>query len=198
VLGSNDKMELTATQFAIRVQEHKDTQAELLAAILRSSGYSAQSFGLNGEVAITATEVSAKERRSLTTRGVKGLYTIPELADGIEMQLQLEVALGFTTGITPERPDIVLADSVSPDMLQLAQTAELMRRAEAASDDTLVRLLHPDWDDKQVQAEVDAIADARPDPMLDPFALPGEMVGPDGEPVDPEEEAQDGPPSNEG
>ncbi|MEV4837778.1 hypothetical protein AB0K05_24870 [Nonomuraea sp. NPDC049486] len=194
VLGGDERMEISATQFAIRVQEHKETQAELLEAILRSAGYSAQSFGLRGEVAVTATEVTAKERRSLTTRGQKALYAIPELAAGIEMQLQLEVALGFTSGIVPEKPTVVLADSVSPDMMQLATTAELMRRAEAASDETLVRMLHPDWDEDQVQAEVAAIGDARPEPMPDPFALPAEMVDQGG---DGQEEEQPAEPSTE-
>ncbi|MFD1940515.1 hypothetical protein ACFSKW_54570 [Nonomuraea mangrovi] len=193
VLGGDDRMEISAQQFAIRVMEHKETQAEQLAAILRATGYSAQSFGLSGEVAVTATEISAKERRSLTTRGRKALYTAPELADAIEMLLQLEASLFPALAVAPEKPTVVFGDSVSPDMMQLAQTAELMRRAEAASDETLVRLLHPDWDEEQVQAEVDAIADARPDPMEDPFALPGEMVGDEGDPEDPA--AKDGPPS---
>ncbi|WP_113699173.1 hypothetical protein [Nonomuraea lactucae] len=194
VLGGDDRMEISAQQFAIRYAEHKETQAEQLAAILRATGYSAQSFGLSGEVAVTATEVSAKERRSLTTRAKKGLHTIPPVGDGLEMLLELTAKLFPQLGVTPERPAIVLADSVSPDMLQLAQTAELMRRAEAASDETLVRMLHSDWDEDQVKAEVDAIADARPDPMEDPFALPGEMTGPDAE-GDPEEpKAKDGPP----
>ncbi|GGS88420.1 hypothetical protein ACFFV7_51010 [Nonomuraea spiralis] len=195
VLGGDDRMELTATQFAIRVVEHKETAAELLHAILRATGYSAQSFGLDGEVAITATEVAAKERRSLTTRSRKGLYTVPELASAIEMLLELEAKLFPGQAVTPELPTIVLADSVSPDMQQLAATAELMRRAEAASDETLVQMLHPDWDDKQVQAEVKAIADSRPDPVADPFALPGDMVGPGQEGEDPGQ--QDGPPAGQ-
>ncbi|MER7206353.1 hypothetical protein ABT340_04740 [Streptosporangium sp. NPDC000239] len=195
VLGGDDRMEISISQFAIRVQEHKDTQAELLDAILRASGYSSQSFGLHGEVAQTATEVSAKERRSLTTRGVKGLYTIPELQTMLDMHLQLEVALGFSPDITPERPSIVLADSVVPDMLQLAQTVNFLRQAEAASDETLVRMVHPDWDETEVQAEVERIADARPKPAPDPFALPDEMTGPD-EGGDPG--AQDGPQTSEG
>ncbi|GHH67569.1 hypothetical protein GCM10017673_14780 [Streptosporangium violaceochromogenes] len=196
-LGAADgKMEITATQFAIRVAEHRDTGAELLAAILRATGYSAQSFGLSGEVAVTATEVSAKERRSLTTRGRKALYTVPPLADAVEMLLQLEVAL-FGSGIEPERPTVTLADSVSPDIQQLATTAELMRRAEAASDETLVRLLHPDWDETEVQAEVARIADARPKPVMDPFALPSEMTGPESEDEAPEGEEQDGPPARQ-
>lgn len=197
VLGGDDRMEISATQFAIRVVEHRDTQAELLAAILRATGYSAQSFGLSGEIAQTATEVSAKERRSLITKNRKGLYTIPEVANAVEMLLQLEAALFPDIAVTPEKPTITLADSVSPDIMQLAQTAELMRRAEAASDETLVRMLHPDWDEDQVQAEVQAIGDARPDPLADLNAFgqdPNLPPGQDGAPQDPAAEGQDGPP----
>ncbi|MEU4234173.1 hypothetical protein AB0F17_58705 [Nonomuraea sp. NPDC026600] len=202
MLAGDQRMEISAQQFAIRVVEHRDTAAELLAEILRATGYSAQSFGLSGEVAVTATEVSAKERRSLITKNRKGLYTIPEVADGVEMLLELEAKLFPDIAVTPEKPTITLADSVSPDMMQLATTVELMRRAEAVSDETAVRMLHSDWDDDQVQEEVRLIGDARPDPMADPFALPGEMVGPDGEPVDPEDPQkppakEDGPPGQQ-
>ncbi|MFJ2029438.1 hypothetical protein [Streptosporangium sp. NPDC087985] len=194
ILGGDQRMELSVTQFAIRVAEHRDTAAELLAAILRATSYSAQSFGLSGDVAITATEVAAKERRSLTTRGKKAVYTGPPLADAIEMILELENAL-FGSGVTAERPTIVFGDSIGTDILALATTAELMRRAEAASDDTLVRLLHPDWDETEVQAEVQKIAESRPKQVMDPFALPGEMTGPDDPAALADAGQQDGPPS---
>ncbi len=116
----------------------------------------------------------AKERRSLTTRGKKAIYTRPALADAVEMLLQLEAAL-FSSGIEPERPTVAFGDSVSADIQQLATTAELMRRAEAASDETLVRLLHPDWDDSEILAEVDRIQKDKPAPVMDPLALPDEM-----------------------
>jgi len=168
-LGENNRMEISAQQFAIRVAEHKETQAELLAAILRATGYSAQSFGEAGEVAVTATEVAARERRSLVTRAKKALYAAPPLADAIETLLQLEASDLFRSDVPPERPDIEFGDSVSPDATQLAQTAELMRRAEAASTETLVRLLHPDWDDAAVQAEVARIHDESGATTADPI-----------------------------
>lgn len=183
-LGGNERMEISAHQFAIRVAEHRDTSAELLAAILRATGYSAQSFGLSGEVAITATEVMAKERRSLVTRGKKALYTRNPLADGIETLLQLEAAM-FGTGVTPERPTIEFGDSVAADLGQLAQTAVLMRQAEAASDETIVRLLHPDWSDTEVQEEVARISDSRPAVVADPFALRPDDDGQDEDGVEP-------------
>ncbi|WP_326637294.1 phage portal protein [Streptosporangium sp. NBC_01755] len=194
VLGGDQRMELSVTQFQIRVAEHRDTAAELLAAILRATGYSAQSFGLTGDVAITATEVMAKERRSLVTRGRKAVYTGPALADAVEMLLLLEAEL-FSSGVTPERPTVVFGDSVSADIQQLATTAELMRRAEAASTYELVRMLHPDWDVPEIEEEVQRIKDDQPTPVMDPFALPGEMTepGPDGESPGSQAE-QDGPP----
>ncbi|CAM5367333.1 phage portal protein [Streptomyces californicus] len=50
-------MALTVSQFAIRVQEHRDTSEDLINQILRSCGYSAQTFGICGYVAVTATDV---------------------------------------------------------------------------------------------------------------------------------------------
>jgi len=149
-------LHITATQFAIRVAEHRDTAAELLTAILRATGYSAQSFGLSGDVAMTATEVAAKERRSLVTRGRKTLYTRVPLGDALEMLLALERAR-FGSPVPVERPRIEFGDSVAPDPRALAETADMMRRAEAASTYTLVKLLHPDWEDVDVLAEVDRI-----------------------------------------
>lgn len=63
--------QLTVAQFQIRVQEHRDTAEDLVNQILRSAYYSGQTFGLGGDVAVTATETVAKERRSMTTRGRK-------------------------------------------------------------------------------------------------------------------------------
>lgn len=166
--GDAERLDISAQQMAIRVSEHRDTCAEQLAVILRATGYSAQSFGLSGDVAVTATEVAAKERRSLITRSRKALYATPELEDGIEMLLQLRAGPLFTSGITPERPQVVFGDSVSPDMQALATTAELMRRAEAASDETLVRMLHPDWGTPQIDEEVDRLAAERGG-MTDPI-----------------------------
>ncbi|MDP9866914.1 MULTISPECIES: hypothetical protein [Streptosporangium] len=49
-------------------------------------------------------------------------------------------------------------------------------------------------DDTKIQAEVDQISDARPAPMLDPYASPGEMTEPGQDSGDPAAyEQQDGP-----
>lgn len=166
--GTNGGMQLTVTQFAIRVQEHRDTAEDLVNQILRSAGYSGQTFGIGGDVAVTATEVTARERRSMTTRGKKVLRWRPALAQLVEALLAVD-QYAFGGGAVPQRPTVEFQDSVQEDPLSLANTADVLRRAQAASTDTLVRMAHPEWDDDQVAAEVDRIRQeqgmAVPDPM---------------------------------
>ncbi|WEH40789.1 phage portal protein [Streptomyces sp. AM 2-1-1] len=167
-LARGDTMALTVSQFAIRVQEHRDTSEDLTNQILRSAGYSAQTFGIGADVAVTATEVVSKERRSMTTRGKKILRTRPGLANALHALLAVDQYVFGTRG-EPQRPNIEFQDSVQEDPLALANTAEVLRRANAASTDTLVRMAHPEWDKAMVDAEVQRIHQesgmAVPDPM---------------------------------
>lgn len=178
-------MEITPAQFAIRVDEHLRSADALVRQIIRTAGYSAQSLGMDGETAMTATEVAARERRSMITRGKKSLYQRPAVVDALETLLMVQASM-FGGGVTVQRPEVTFGDSVSEDVMQLAQTAQLLRAAEAASTETLVRLVHPDWDEQQVTEEVQKIMDDRPAPVADPFTLgPGdEDQGDDGEPLD--------------
>lgn len=166
--------QLTVVQFAIRVQEHRDTAEDLVNQILRSAGYSGQTFGLGGDIAITATETVAKERRSMTTRGRKILRWRPELAQLVEALLAVDLFV-FGGSLVPQRPTVEFEDSVQEDPLTLANTADVLRRAQAASTDTLVRMAHPEWDDDQVQAEVGRIQQENGMAVEDPMqtgALP--------------------------
>ncbi len=156
MLNRGDGMALTVAQFAIRVNEHRDTAEDLVNQILRSAGYSGQTFGLGGDVAVTATEVVSKERRSMTTRGRKILRWRPALAQLVEAWLAVDQFV-FGGSIVPQRPTVEFEDSVQEDPLALANTVDVLRRAQAASTDTLVRMAHPEWDDTMVQAEVGRI-----------------------------------------
>lgn len=163
-------------QFAIRVEEHRDTAQHHAEQIIRGGGYSVQTFGLAGEVAITATEVAAKERSSITTRGRKINYWRPGTANAVEALLAIDRVV-FDSGVTPVRPDIEFPDYVGTSLSENAATAAQLRAAEAASTDTLVRLVHPDWDDPQVAEEIARIKADQP--AADLFGQPT------GEPADP-------------
>ncbi|MGH3587003.1 MAG: phage portal protein, partial [Pseudonocardia sp.] len=153
---AGDPDPLTVVQFEIRVEEHARTCTALIEQAVRQAGYSAATFGEQGEAAaaVTATEIRARDRRSLTTRGRKALYEAPGLADIVEALLAVEAGPRFRTGVTVERPRVEFQDSISEEPRTLAETAELLNRAEAASREVLVRLVHPDWEDDQVEEEV--------------------------------------------
>ncbi|WP_129307986.1 phage portal protein [Streptomyces sp. L2] len=167
-LNRGGDMTLTVAQFQVRVSEHQQTAEDLVNQILRSAGYSGQTFGLGGDAAATATEVVARERRSMTTRGRKILRWRPALGQVIEALLTVDQQV-FGGGLKPQRPTIEFEDSVQEDPLSLANTVNVLAQATAASVDTKVRWVHPEWNDDQVQAEVGRIMRENgmsvPDPM---------------------------------
>lgn len=177
---AGDANPITSVQFAIRVQEHRDTCAALLGEAARQAGYSGSSFGEHGDgQAVTATEVKAKERRSLITKARKELYAHPALADILAAQLAVESGFRFrATGLAlSEPPQIEFQDSISEGLGELATTAELLRRGEAASTETLVKLVNPGYDEDQIKAEADKILGESGRATADPFATGAEGEG---------------------
>lgn len=156
-------LQIVAQQFAIRVAEHRDTVAELTAAAVRGAGLSGQTLGLGDGVAMTATEVAAKERQTLTSRGRWELYAVPAIRELVT----LIAALTGQPLAAP--PRITLADSVVASGRELAETADLLRRADAASDQVIVRGLHSDWTDAEVAEEVARLTAARQTSILTPI-----------------------------
>ncbi|MFJ5883471.1 phage portal protein [Kitasatospora cineracea] len=160
---------ITLAQFAIRVEEHQRTSDALVRQIVGSAGYSPASFGLGGDAAaVTATEVNARERRSMTTRRKKARYAGPQVAHMLDVLLQLDRSLGFST-ITPERPAVEFGSAVPDDPVTAAQTLSLLAQAQAISTETKVRTVHPGWDADAVRDEVERIhaetGQAVPDPV---------------------------------
>ncbi|MEU8886730.1 capsid protein [Streptomyces sp. NPDC048442] len=168
MLTRGDGQQLTIVQFAIRVQEHEASAYHWVDTIIRSTGYSPQTFGRGGDIAVTATEVQAKERRSLTTTGKKVLRWRPGLGDVLEPLLVLDREV-FGSKVIPQRPFVEFGDSIVEDQLTIANTVDVFARAGAMSTQVMVETIHPDWDDARVTAEVDRILDETgkrvPDPM---------------------------------
>ncbi|MDX3582529.1 phage portal protein [Streptomyces europaeiscabiei] len=172
---------ITLNQFAIRHEEHRSTVDELVGKVIRNAGYSGGTFGDDsGGPAVTATEIKARQARSMSTRARKAeLYEVG-IADAVEVLLMLE-ASGMFKGVPRvevERPDVVFQDSVQDDIKTLAETAELLRRAEAASTETLVALTRPDLDEVDQREEVDRILKETGRLVADPV-----MTGAEGEGV---------------
>lgn len=149
---------ITLVQFAIRWQEHQQTCQDLVNRVVQDAGYSPQTFGDYNGNAPTATEIQARERTSMLTRSQKINNWRPGLQDIIYGLMTIERIYFGNTAITPERPDIEFIETIAPDMSTLAGTAQALDAAGAASRQTLVQLVHPDWTPEQVDEEVDRIA----------------------------------------
>lgn len=171
---------ITPVQFKLRVDEHLTAARALTGEAIRGAGYSAQTFGETPDVATTATEVVARERRSYTTRARKIGYWRPELAAHLETLLEVDAAR-FDSGITPARPSIEWPDGVSIDPEAQARTIQTLAAADAMSIRTRLAMLHPDWDDDQIRDEAAAIAAETGVGTIDPEttlrALHGADVG---------------------
>lgn len=175
---TNSKMIAQAEQFAIRHEEHKATARELMERIIHDAGFSLATFGLdNGAAgARTATEIVATQQRSFMTRDRMLRIIRPALGDVFEKLLAVDEAM-FSTGVEVSRPEIEFPDGIQESMLTLAQTAMALKAAEAASTQTLVEMIHPEWDEDQIKEEVARILEeTAPEPVPDPTspdAVPG-------------------------
>ena len=155
--SSTETSGITLNQFAIRHAEHKATAEELLGKVIRNAGYSSGTFGDDsGGQAVTATEIKARNARSMSTRARKAELFAVGIADIVEAQLALEGSPLFPglRAAEVERPNVRFQDSVQDDLKTLAETADSLRRAEAASTETLVALVHPDWANQTVPGSV--------------------------------------------
>lgn len=173
VIGSmKDGSLVQAEQFAIRHEEHRATVTELLRAILRAAGYSPSSFGDDPlAISTTATEVKARERLSERTRDKKARYWAAELGRLAKVMLDVDQAV-FSGPGAQEVPEVRFPPKPQEDTLELAQVAQTLKAAEAASIETRVRLVHPEWDGDTVNAEVERIVrETGTDALLDPASF---------------------------
>lgn len=145
---------ITESQFAIRVEEHERTSNALIERIVSRAGYSPQTFGLTIEGrADAAAALRIRERRTLMTQQRKRAYWESPLADLLEMLLAVDKA-EFKSGVTVYRPAVNMADSLTPDEIEMATAVKMIADAGAASTEVLVRMLHQGWTEDQVSAEV--------------------------------------------
>lgn len=166
---------ITQVQFAIRVDEHERTCRQAAQFATRGAGYSAWTFGLTTESAATATEIKARARKTTETRGHKVRYERPGLLDMLQVLLAVgAVHFGWPTGDGPADIRIEFPPVVSEDPEARARTIQLLDAAGAISTMMKVMMAHPEWDERQVAAEVLRIQEgAGPIELTDPNEFTG-------------------------
>lgn len=189
---------MTVAQFAIRMEEHRQTCLELIERIITHAGYSPQTFGLKIEGSSeSGTALNLRERRSYITKSKKERYWTHALEDIFEIMLAVDAKV-FGSNIKPFRPSVKLADALSFDLRQVAETINILNTAQAISIETKVRMAHPDWSEEQIREEVERIKEEQGlgTPIVEPSPLPsgqpdeeeeGEEQGEEGAEETPEE-----------
>jgi hypothetical protein len=171
----NISQQITPQQFEIRVAEHRDTAVQLVGEILRAAGYSRSTLGDDGEGTQTATEVVSRERTSARTRDKKTRYWSQALEPFLTTWLELDAVVfggGAKGEVTVQWPD-----ASQPDLEAQSRTVDMLNRAVAVSTVTKVRMVHPDWNEEAIQAEVALIKDEGGMNVPEiPFATAGEVV----------------------
>ena len=175
-------LQLEQTQSAIRYAEHSATTLALLKEAVTGAGYSPQTFGLESDAALTATESWARQKRSRDTRAAKIRRWRPAMIDLVRLMLAVDRQYFRGQGDPETRPDALWPDAVSESGQSVAQTASLLRAAEAASTETLVKMVHPDWDDALITEEVTKIEGEKQAAMPPAFDLAGSMHDPNADP----------------
>lgn len=160
-LDRGDDLPVKEIQFSIRVAEHQATVTALTNTIINQAGYSLGSFQETDDTDITATEVKAREKRTLTTRGRKVVRETRALRHLVVKALAM-------TGQGDVEVDVEFPNAVSENPLDQSAAVAQVKAAGVMSRAIAVRALHPDWDDAQVNEELAAIAaDKRDEASLD-------------------------------
>jgi len=153
--------QITLSQFNIRSQDHSATCTDLLRVIYTTAGYSPQTFGMdiNGQ-AESGTALHIREKKSFNTRAKKQTYWKSPLEEIMTAMVHLDAALYAQEGShADDTVSVRFADGMANDLSTVSASVQMLHNAEAISIDTKVKMLHPDWTQKQIEEEIQRIKD---------------------------------------
>lgn len=177
---SNDtEMKITPSQFAIRAEEHAKTAEALVRNIISMSGYSPQTFGLDIQgQASSGTALLIREKKSFSMRSKKLNYWSMPLERFLTAVMRLDAEVyGEISAQEGDRVIIEFPDSMSTDLSTISQAVQLMHNAQAASTETMVKMLHPDWEQGQIEDEVRKVMEEYGVATMEPDAMQGDLHG---------------------
>ena len=204
---ANDKdMKITPSQFEIRAEQHAKTADALIRNIISMCGYSPQSFGLDIEgQAASGTALLIREKKSFSNRSKKLNYWSMPLERFLTGVLQLDSELYHEGDIhSTDRVIVEFPDCMSTDITTMAGAVKMLHDAQAVSTYVKVKMAHPEWEEGEVQEEVNRILQefGVADPMA--IARAGELEDPKLNPKRDQEDQEDlkdrkdGPPEEDG
>lgn len=169
----NQGMTITPQQFQIRVEEHEQTMRGIMREILRKAGYSPSSWGdpdTKGGQA-TATEIDQRTEQTERTRKRKNLHDRRVLSRMGSVALELDGKLFPGKGGGEYDLNVAFPDLSQINPKEEAETIGILNLAGAISQWNAVKRANPEWDDDQVQEEVNRIRTEKGQTAPDPTTL---------------------------
>lgn len=167
--SNGDALGITQQQFAIRSGEYAATCNELMTKIVSIAGYAPQTFGMDiVGLAQSGTALHIREKKSYDTRGKKQTYWKSPLEGIMTALIHLDHELYPDGGSdADDRVRVRFADSAANDIGTMASAAQMLVAANAASLETNVEMLHPDWTKKQIAEEIERLKNTERVAMMD-------------------------------
>jgi hypothetical protein len=167
-------------QFEIRWEAHIGLLYAEVAEVLQHAGYSRSSYGDEGSTEETAAGVVDGAKRSERTRDLKARYARMALASLVRPALDIDRILyrGFDVAVEAENVEVAFPDVSQIDPEKQARTLSFLRAADAISIWQSVRERNPNWDETEVDREVERITEER-QTEADPFGVGTSDPNPD-------------------
>ena len=161
---------VTATSTPLRNEQYQIAIDDAWRSISAVTGFSLNSLGAVQEATsvATATGVRALRDETAKTADMKQRAWRSALRE-LFMVMAAQQALIFGGSVKPESIEVEFADTENVDMTELSATVSTLLGAGAISLLTAVRMLHPAWDEEQVQEEVEAIEGVKSEPVVNPL-----------------------------
>jgi len=155
---TSDNKTITPQQFSIRADQYEKTALNYLERIVTSAGYSPQSFGLSIQGrAESGLALQLRERKSFATKAKKEIYWDSAIKHIIKCMMVIYKS-ELNGSINPDLDvNVSFNDGIMNNMKETADAVNVISTAIAASVETKVRMLHPDWNEEEIQTEVELV-----------------------------------------
>jgi len=170
--AAREKAGISPVEFKLRTAEHGETALALITRIVQAARYSPQTFGLqlDGQ-AESGTALRLREQTTYRTTGKKQRYFKAPVEAILRALLEIESNI-FARTVEPFRPRLQYGEDKTESPRATAETVDLLKRAQAASIETRIRMVNPEWGEDEVAAEAARIRAEEGLEVMNPDGLP--------------------------
>ena len=162
----NETFTIQAIQFKIRADEFEKTCLNLIERIASGAGYSPQSFGLNIQGRVESGDgMKEREKRTNAKKVKKEAFWRKPLTELASIIVSINNKR-FGGTIKEGKISVEFSKGISPGLKEVSEALAKIKTAAAASTFIMIKMLHPDWTEEQIEAEVARIKVDTAEPEL--------------------------------